>query len=215
MSWTTRLPGKVARSLIAWAERSADPAEREWVQALRAELNLIDEGLAQLRWATGVMPLLWRSYRADILRWIVCITAVVVANYAYPKVPTVCQVFFGAQVVQVFFANSDGNWTPLDCGKIELFFFAQQLYLPVVGILVAQATRRVLAGTLIGMGLSLLGFALLHGLLEGSLIAKTVLATGVASSYMQILFFALVGAALGTLGASAGLRISTRAIRLF
>jgi hypothetical protein len=212
MSWATKLPGKVARSLIAWAERSADPAEREWVQALRAELDLIDGGPAQLRWATGVMPLLWRSYRADILRWTVCVTAVVVANYAYPKVPTVCQVIFGTSVGKVFFATSDGTWTPVDCSKMELFFFAQQFYLPVVGILAAQATHRVLAGTLIGMGLSLLGFAVLHGLVDGGTNPTMTLANAGSSVYMQVLFFSLVGAALGTLGATVGLRTSTRAV---
>jgi hypothetical protein len=178
MSSATRLLGKLARSLLAWAERSADPAEREWVRAMRAELDLISGGLAQLSWAVGALPLLWRAYRVDILRCMVCVTAVVAANYAYPWLATA------------------GPMAPLRAEHV-LFFFAQQFYLPVVGILAAQATHRLLAGTLIGIALSLLGFAVLHAHVDGP--------SASASIYPQILFFALIGAAFGTLGATAGL----------
>lgn len=53
MSRGTVMLGKVARALIAWVERYADPADREWIGAMRAELDVIDGGLAQLRWAAG------------------------------------------------------------------------------------------------------------------------------------------------------------------
>ena len=205
MSWTTRLPGKVARSLIAWAERSADPADREWIEAMRAELDQVDGGLAQLRWTAGVVPLLWRSYRAEILRWMVCVTAVVVANYAYPKFVV---------TFQVFFVNDGTNtWTRV-ADPVELLFFAQQFYLPVVGILVAQATRRVLPGTVIGIGLSLLGLGVLHALGYGSPSAMMALANGNPSISVEIFFFGIIGAAFGTLGATAGLRSSRRAVHL-
>ncbi len=170
MSWTTRLPGKVARSLISWAERSADPAEREWIGAMRAELDQIDGGLAQLRWTAGVVPLLWRSYRVDILRCMVCVTAVVAANYSFPKFVVTFQVFL------------------------------------------AQATRRLIPGTVIGIGLSLLGLGVLHALGYGSASGPTAFAHGSPSVYVEILFFALVGAAFGTLGAMVGLRTSREAV---
>jgi len=203
MSWTTRLPGKFARSLISWAERSADPAEREWIGAMRAELDQIDGGLAQLRWTAGVVPLLWRSYRVDILRCMVCVTAVVAANYSFPKFVV---------TFQVFFINDGTNtWTRV-ADPVELFFFAQQFYLPVVGILVAQATRRLIPGTVIGIGLSLLGLGVLHALGYGSASAPTAFAIGSPSVYVEILFFALVGAAFGTLGAMVGLRTSREAV---
>ena len=202
MSWATRLLGEVARSLIAWAERSADPAERVWVRAMRAELDLIDGGLARLGWAAGALPVLWRAYRVDILRCMVCVTAVVAANYSYPKLGT----------FQVFFVNSGTNtWTRI-ADPVELFFFAQQFYLPVVGILVARATRRLLPGTVIGVGLSLLGFGVLHALGYGSPNATTVFVNGGPSLYLEILFFAVIGASLGTLGAVAGLGFSRRAV---
>jgi hypothetical protein len=183
MSWATRFPGKVARSLISWAERSADPAEREWIRAMRAELDQI----------------------VDILRCMVCVTAVVAANYSFPKFVV---------TFQVFFINDGTNtWTRV-ADPVELFFFAQQFYLPVVGIMVAQATRRLLPGTVIGIGLSLLGLGVLHALGYGSASAptETAFAHGSPSVYVEILFFALVGAAFGTLGAMVGLRTSREAV---
>ena len=116
--------GKMARYLIWLVERYADPVDREWIAAMRAEFGVIDGGLAQLRWAAGAVRVLWRPYRVDLLRFMLCVAAVVVANYTYPKFAT--------------------------ARPVELFFFAQQLYLPVVGILAANSTRRVLVGTVHG-----------------------------------------------------------------
>jgi hypothetical protein len=203
MTWSTRLLGRLARSLLAWTERSAEPAEREWIRALRAELDMIDGGLARLSWAAGALPLLWRAYRADILRCIVCVTAVVAANYSYPKFVT---------SFQVFFVNTGTNtWTRV-ADPVELLFFAQQFYLPVVGILAAHATRRLLAGTVLGLGLSLLGLGVLHTLGYGSASAPMALANESPSTYVKIVFFALVGAAFGTLGATVGLWTSRHTV---
>ena len=168
--------GKVARSLIAWVERYADPADREWIGAMRAELDVIDGGLAQLRWAAGAVLVLWRPYRVELLRFMLCIAAVVAVNYWYPKVAI--------------------------RRPVELFFFAQQFYLPMVGILAGHATRRVLAGTLIGIGVSLVGFGVLYTLSYGSPDVMTLLANPGSSIYVQLLFFTIVGAAFGTAGAA-------------
>jgi hypothetical protein len=175
MSRRTAMLGKLARSLIAWVERYADPADREWIGAMRAELDVIDGGLAQLRWAAGAVLVLWRPYRVELLRFTLCIAAVVAANYWYPK-----------------FAIGR---------PLELFFFAQQFYLPVVGILAAHATRHVLAGMLIGIAVSLLGYGVLYTLGYGSPDA-TLLANPGSSIYVQLLFFTIVGAAFGTAGAA-------------
>jgi hypothetical protein len=176
MSRGTVMLRKLARALIAWVERYADPADREWIGAMRAELDVIDGGLAQLRWAAGAVLVLWRPYRVELLRFMLCIAAVVAANYWYPK-----------------FAIGR---------PFELFFFAQQFYLPVVGILAAHATRHVLAGMSIGIGVSLLGFGFLYALGYGSPDATTLLANPGSSIYVQLLFFMIVGAALGTAGAA-------------
>ena len=168
--------GKMALCLISLTERYADSADREWIAAMRAEFDVIDGGLAQLRWAAGAARLIWRPYRGDFLRLMLCIAAVVVANYTYPKFAT--------------------------ARPVELFFFAQQLYLPIVGILAANSTRRVLVGTMHGAGVSLLGLAVLHALGYETPDASGLLAIGGASIYVDVLFFALVGAALGTAAAA-------------
>jgi hypothetical protein len=179
-----RFAGKIARSLITWAERYADPAEREWIGAMRAELGAVDGGVAQLRWAAGALPLLWRPYRTDVLLFVLCTAAVVLANYSYPKFAT--------------------------ARPIELLFFAQQFYLPLLGLVAARLAHRVLAGTATGVAASLLAFAVLHMLGYGALHAPTLLATGTPVIYVQILFFAVIGAAFGTLGATTVLRLSRR-----
>jgi len=168
--------GKMARYLIWLVERYADPVDREWIAAMRAEFDVIDGGLAQLRWAAGAVRVLWRPYRVDLLRFMLCVAAVVVANYTYPKLAT--------------------------ARSVELLFFAQQLYLPVVGILAANSTRRVLVGTVHGTGVSLLGLGVLHALGYGTPDASG-LAIGGASIYADVVFFAIVGAALGTAAAAA------------
>jgi hypothetical protein len=169
--------GKLARYLIWLVERYADPVDREWIAAMRAEFDVIDGGLTQLRWAAGAVRVLWRPYRVDFLRFMLCVAAVVVANYTYPKFAT--------------------------ARSVELFFFAQQLYLPVVGILAANSTRRVLVGTVHGTGVSLLGLGVLHALGYGTPDVSGPLTIGGASIYVDIVFFAIVGAALGTAAAAA------------
>jgi hypothetical protein len=169
--------GKMARNLISLVERYADPADRVWIAGMRAEFDVIDGGLAQLRWAAGSVLVLWRPYRGDLLRFTLCIVAVVVANYTYPKLAT--------------------------ARSVELFFFAQQLYLPVVGILAANSTRRVFMGTVHGAGVSLLGLGILHALGYSSPDASGLIAPGGASIYVDVVFFAIVGAALGTAAAAA------------
>ena len=178
--------GRMARYLIWLVERYADPVDREWIAAMRAEFDVIDGGLAQFRWAAGAVRVLWRPYRVDFLRFMLCIAAVVVANYTYPKFAT--------------------------ARSVELFFFAQQFYLPLVGMFAARSTHRVLAGTVLGVAASLVGFAVLFGLAFGGPDVTALLESGNLSTYLQILFFAVIGGAFGTLGATTIVGSSRRAL---
>lgn len=203
MNGATGFPGRVARTLITWAERNADPAGREWIGAMRAELDAIDGGLAQLRWAVGALPVLWRPYRGDFALFLVCVVAVVLLNYSYPKLVT--------------------------ARPVEVLFFAQQFFLPLVGMVAARSTRRVLAGTVLGAALSLVGFCVLFvgafgGLDLTELVKNALVMNGTQGVYVQeqgawrlagdlrcISFFAMIGAALGTLGATTIVSSSRRA----
>lgn len=166
--------GKMARWLMTWVARNADPTQREWADAMLAEFEAIDGGLAQLTWAFGGLRLLWRPYGEDAVRMLLCIAAVVVSNYAYTKFAT--------------------------ARPITLFFFAQQLYLPLLGSLAYRATRRPWVGAWIGMAASLLGFVVLHILGYGSTGAAGQFASGNPGIYMQMLLFAVIGVAFGTAG---------------
>jgi hypothetical protein len=172
--------------LITWAERNADPAGREWIGAMRAELDAIDGGLAQLRWAAGALPILWRPYRGDAARFLLCIATVVVVNYSYPRFAT--------------------------ARPVQLLFFAQQFYLPLVGMFVARSTHRVLAGTVLGVTASLVGLAVVFVLAFGGRDVTALLESGNLGTYLQILLFAVIGAAFGTLGATTIVGPSRRAL---
>jgi len=63
-----RMAAAVARTLLAWAAGRVHPAHREWIEAMRAELDEIEPGGAQLRWALGGVPLVWRDTLVRIRR---------------------------------------------------------------------------------------------------------------------------------------------------
>lgn len=71
----TRLPaaleraaGAAARALLGWAVGRLDPSQRVWIQALRAEVDEIGGGWAQLAWAMGGVRLVWVERRRTVRR---------------------------------------------------------------------------------------------------------------------------------------------------
>ncbi len=48
-----RMATLAALRLLAWVGKLVDPAQQLWLEALRAELNAIDGGIARLGWAVG------------------------------------------------------------------------------------------------------------------------------------------------------------------
>ena len=63
-----RLMGAAARGLLAWSASRASASERAWIEALRGELEVVDEGLAQLLWALGGVSLLSGARRRPLTR---------------------------------------------------------------------------------------------------------------------------------------------------
>ncbi|MEA2662048.1 MAG: hypothetical protein QOH08_1620 [Chloroflexota bacterium] len=165
---------KTARWLMTWVARNADATQREWADAMLAELEAIDGGAAQLMWALGGLRLLWRPYGEQAVRMLLCIAAVVVSNYTYTKFAT--------------------------ARPITLFFYGQQLYLPLLGMLAYRATRRPWVAALTGITASLLGFVALHILGYGTTGAASQFATGSPGMYVQIVLCVAIGAAFGTAG---------------
>jgi hypothetical protein len=59
-------PSGVARRFLAWAAAHLEPADRAWIEAIAAEMDTIDGGVAQLAWAAGGLRLLWTFGRRDM-----------------------------------------------------------------------------------------------------------------------------------------------------
>lgn len=51
------MTGRLARAVLAWATGRVDPGRREWIDALGAELDVIDGGGRRLAWALGAVGL--------------------------------------------------------------------------------------------------------------------------------------------------------------
>jgi hypothetical protein len=165
---------KMARWLMTWVARNADATQREWADAMIAELEAIGGGAAQLMWALGGLRLLWRPFGEQAVRMLLCIAAVVASNYAYTKFAT--------------------------ARPITLFFYGQQLYLPLLGMLAYRMTRRPWVGALTGISASLLGFVVLQILGYGTTGAASSFATGSPGVFVQILLCVVIGAAFGIAG---------------
>ena len=62
-----RLAKAAARRLLAWVARRGDSTQQTWLEALRAELDVIDGGIAQLVWAVGGLRLIWLDRRQHMV----------------------------------------------------------------------------------------------------------------------------------------------------
>ena len=62
-----RLAKAAARRLLAWVARRVDSTQQTWLEALRAELDAIDGGIAQLVWAVGGLRLIWLDRRQHMV----------------------------------------------------------------------------------------------------------------------------------------------------
>ncbi len=117
MHWFSDVSADVlARQLLSWLRRRVEPGSREWLDALTAESECVDDGWQRLRWALGAVPLLWTinkrrrmneptrgTTRARIVRGVANIAAIaggyavtIPATYAATHVFR-CHLFFGNQ----------------------------------------------------------------------------------------------------------------------
>ena len=62
-----RMAKAAARRLLAWVAQRVDPTRQTWLDALRAELDMIDGGIAQFVWAVGGLRLLWLDRRQHMV----------------------------------------------------------------------------------------------------------------------------------------------------
>jgi hypothetical protein len=62
-----RLAARAARHILAWSGKRLGGADRDWLDALAAEIEQIEGGGAQLMWAVGGLRLVWRSGRRQTM----------------------------------------------------------------------------------------------------------------------------------------------------
>jgi hypothetical protein len=62
-----RMATLAALRLLAWVGKRVDPAQQLWLEALRAELDAIDGGMARLVWAVGGLRLIWFERRRHMV----------------------------------------------------------------------------------------------------------------------------------------------------
>ena len=62
-----RIATQLALRLLAWVGKRIDPAHQDWLDALGAELDAIDGGIARLAWAIGGLWLIWFERRQSML----------------------------------------------------------------------------------------------------------------------------------------------------
>jgi hypothetical protein len=63
-----RLTAAAARRLLSWSAGRANPSDRAWIEAIRGELEVVEEGPAQLFWALGGLSLLAGARRRTVTR---------------------------------------------------------------------------------------------------------------------------------------------------
>ncbi|HCF99238.1 MAG TPA: hypothetical protein DEV93_01685 [Chloroflexi bacterium] len=54
-----RLAGSAARGLLARAASRLEPSQRVWADAVQAEFDVIEPGVARLAWAVGGLRVIW------------------------------------------------------------------------------------------------------------------------------------------------------------
>jgi hypothetical protein len=63
-----RAMGGAAAAVLAWCAGRVEPSQREWIEALRGELDVVDGGSARLRWALGGLSLACSARRSTLIR---------------------------------------------------------------------------------------------------------------------------------------------------
>jgi hypothetical protein len=62
-----RIATLAALRLLAWVARRIEPEQQLWLEALRAELDAIDGGIARFLWAAGGLRLVWFDRRRHMV----------------------------------------------------------------------------------------------------------------------------------------------------
>jgi hypothetical protein len=140
-----RVAASASERIINWIAKRVDPAHKQWVEAMHAELYAIEGGWRKLTWVLGGVRLAWSLGRKR---------GGVHGQVRLPAVGSVC--VSGAILgVGFWFMFTRGFWpTPRTLAAFE---GALALYLFATGFLAGPVTKGFVAGGLIGVTSGVLG----------------------------------------------------------
>lgn len=135
-----------ARTLLGWAGRWVDDSRRPWIDALGAELDVIDGGWARLAWSLGGLRIALMQRRRDMRpRWL-----------TWPSVLADCSFGLGLGlllIVGIVWTNvivpsheSDSEYQ----GLYLLFAIGLLVYFAAAGFVAGRRHRTVVAGLVVG-----------------------------------------------------------------
>jgi hypothetical protein len=205
-----RLASDAARLIVSCCERFADPARRTWQQALRAELDTIDSGPAQLRWALGSLALIRLPGRHAVLK-----------TSAFGLVlGAILMVLIVWSNVIVPSHESDDEYTVWYLA----FYLGLFVYFGVAGAVFGRGALTGAVTALLSVGIALLTFIVIDNLFLDTVMTQPDKMAGFAASGMTsardyvnqgnpsilvvLPFVMLIGAVCGALGGAIRSRVA-------
>jgi hypothetical protein len=139
------LAAPASERIMNWIAARVDPARRDWVEAMRAELCAIDGGWNRLAWALGGFRLLWVFGRTG---------NVIYGQRGFPALGSVC--VSGAVLAGVFWFMFVHHY-PANSTAIARVEGVLAVYLFATGFLAGPARKGFVAGAWIGLASAILG----------------------------------------------------------
>jgi hypothetical protein len=196
-----RAAARAARDLLAWSARHADPSRRGWIVALRHELHEIDGGWARLAWAVGGLR-------------VVYLTPSPAGHHGRQEWPESWSIMAGGLLLGLLAWLAFVTHVPnLEQIPAEVMFGFLTLYFYTVGFLSGRRTGQVGKGSWAGAtgGLAFGLAVCLHMIAVsfGEDAHESIMygtPNQVAIAWSGVVFFLILGAICGALGARSAVR---------
>jgi hypothetical protein len=200
-----RASDRTARGLLAWSARRVERSRRVWIDEIRWQLDEIDGGWARLIWALGGLRLVWTMGPSEARRY----------QDTWPESWSIVAsgMLLGVLAWLVFATRlADLERTPAELmlGFLGLYFYS-------AGFLSGRRTGQIGTGAWAGATCGLVfgavayfvvfSTAMDHGLNASARLGAVDL---FAIAWSGLLFFVLMGAGCGALGARAARQAAAR-----
>jgi len=195
-----RVATRAARGLLVWSARHADPARRGWIVAMRHELHEIEGGWARLAWTVDGLRVVWLTNEL----------AGPHAGHEWPESWSIAAASLPLGLLAwVAFATRPN----LEQAPAEVLFCFLTLYFYSVGFLSGRRTGRVGKGSWAGAacGLTFGAVVCVHMIVLAAVNGvhdsiRYGAPDQVAIAWSGLVFFLVLGAICGALGARLAIR---------